>query len=236
MLGRVPVPHSVAREIQKQILGGEIKVGDKLPSQRVLSKQFNISRASLREALLTLETLGFIRTEPGRGTFVSTNDPTHRGEISDWRYGGESPVHEVYQTRLYLETLIVNLAAGTCTPEDLEKLEAAADGMENSWEKQDLIATTSHDFDFHQIIVAACSNRNLRHWYESTRNQIMEAQRHPLPVTRPCRFRESMGEHREIIEALRKGDGDKAASVMQRHIIKTAKAIGLELGKLPTCT
>jgi len=236
MVGHVPVPHSASREIQRLILSDEVNVGDKLPSQRVLSKQFSISRASLREALLTLETLGFIRTEPGRGTFVSSKNPTHTGEISNWRYGTDSTVHEVYQSRLYLETLIVNLAASTCTTEDLELLTTATTGMEEAWEKQDLIAVTSHDFDFHQTIVAACRNRNLKQWYDSMKAQIMEAQRRPTPVTRPSRFKESMDEHREIIAALRIRDGSKAASIMQRHIIKTAKGIDIELVKLPNCS
>lgn len=233
MVGYVPVPHSAAREIQRLILSDAAKVGDKLPSQRVQSKQFNISRASLREALLTLETLGFIRTEPGRGTFISSKNPTHTGEISNWRYGTDSSMHEVYQCRLYLETLIVNLAASTCTSEDLELLTAATDGMEECWEIQDLIAVTNHDFNFHQTIIAACGNRNLKQWYESMKREIMEAQRRPTPVTRPSRFKESMQEHRDIIEALRNRDGSKAATVMQHHIVKTAKGIDIELVKLP---
>ena len=62
MLSRVPVPHAVARKIQNMILNGELKAGDKVPSQREFAQALKVSRASLREALLTLETLGLLKT------------------------------------------------------------------------------------------------------------------------------------------------------------------------------
>ncbi len=71
MLNKTLVPQSVAREIQSMIQNGSLKPGEKIPSQREFSQKFGISRASLREALLTLETLGLLKTEAGRGTFVS---------------------------------------------------------------------------------------------------------------------------------------------------------------------
>ncbi len=57
MFNKTLVPQSVAREIQGMIQSGQLKPGEKIPSQREFSQKFGISRASLREALLTLETL-----------------------------------------------------------------------------------------------------------------------------------------------------------------------------------
>jgi len=75
MLTKTFLPQSVAREIQEMIQSGALKPGEKIPSQREFSQKFGVSRASLREALLTLETLGLIKTEAGRGTFVT--DPSN---------------------------------------------------------------------------------------------------------------------------------------------------------------
>ena len=72
MLSKTLVPQSVAREIQTMIRSGVLKAGEKIPSQREFSQTLGVSRASLREALLTLETLGLLKTEMGRGTFVAT--------------------------------------------------------------------------------------------------------------------------------------------------------------------
>ena len=71
MFNKTLVPQSVAREIQTMIQAGTLKPGEKIPSQREFALKFGISRASLREALLTLETLGLLKTEAGRGTFVT---------------------------------------------------------------------------------------------------------------------------------------------------------------------
>src|SRR3954447_11512944 len=65
------VPHEVAARIQQQILDGELEPGQRLPPQRALSETFGVSRASLREALSVLETLGLIDIRPGLGVFVA---------------------------------------------------------------------------------------------------------------------------------------------------------------------
>jgi GntR family transcriptional repressor for pyruvate dehydrogenase complex len=88
LLNRTLVPQSAAREIQDMIQSGELPAGQKIPSQRDFSiRQFGISRASLREALLTLETLGLLKTEAGRGTFVAGTRPSSgQRAMAPWRY------------------------------------------------------------------------------------------------------------------------------------------------------
>jgi GntR family transcriptional repressor for pyruvate dehydrogenase complex len=100
MLIRVPVPHAAARKIQGMILSGELKSGEKVPSQREFAQALKVSRASLREALLTLETLGLLKTEPGRGTFVSQEPPSASRHMARWRYGDSYPVSDVFETRI----------------------------------------------------------------------------------------------------------------------------------------
>ncbi|MEC9462819.1 MAG: GntR family transcriptional regulator, partial [Pseudomonadota bacterium] len=106
MFNKTLVPQSVAREIQGMIQSGQLKPGEKIPSQREFSQKFGISRASLREALLTLETLGLLKTEAGRGTFVaspSVSDAGVSGHMAPWRYSDSYSVFDVFQTRILLE-------------------------------------------------------------------------------------------------------------------------------------
>ena len=110
---RVPVPHAAARKIQGMILSGELKSGEKVPSQREFAQALKVSRASLREALLTLETLGLLKTEPGRGTFVSQEPPSASRHMARWRYGDSYPVSDVFETRIMLEGRIVG-TIGPC--------------------------------------------------------------------------------------------------------------------------
>ena len=230
MLIRVPVPHAAARKIQGMILSGELKSGEKVPSQREFAQALKVSRASLREALLTLETLGLLKTEPGRGTFVSQEPPSTSRHMARWRYGDSYPVSDVFETRIMLEGRIVGLSAHALTDGDLDGLDRATDDMERHWEMGDLLSNVEADLEFHRIIASACPNRMLVDLYQSARELLTETQMQPIPITEPARMQASIGEHRRIIAALRLRDAVQATFEMQRHILNTARCAGVDLG------
>ena len=227
MLNKTLVPQSIAREIQAMIQDGTLKPGEKVPSQREFSQKFGISRASLREALLTLETLGLLKTEAGRGTFVAGTPSNPTGHMGPWRYSSTYSVFDVFQTRILLEGEIARLAAGRLTQLQLERMEAATQTMEDRWASQDLIANVDADLEFHGIIVSACSNAMLRALYQTVRDQITETQRQPIPMTDPERMRDSIAEHRRVINALKANDANQARLEMEGHIRNTARCAGL---------
>ncbi|NBN63197.1 FadR/GntR family transcriptional regulator [Pannonibacter tanglangensis] len=228
MLTKTLLPQSVAREIQTMIQTGVLKPGEKIPSQRAFSQKFRVSRASLREALLTLETLGLIKTEPGRGTFVTGAGAGAGGAMAPWRYADSYSVFDVFQTRLMLEGQIAALAAGRLTQTQLDEMEAATRQMEECWARQDLLANVEADLAFHGLIVSACSNAMLRALYQTVRQQLTETQRQPIPITDPERMRESIAEHRRIIAALKANDATASRREMETHIRNTARCAGLE--------
>ncbi len=230
MLNKTLVPQSVAREIQAMIHAGQLKAGEKIPSQREFSQKFGISRASLREALLTLETLGLLKTEAGRGTFVAAGDGAvgQSGNMAPWRYSESYSVFDVFQTRILLEGEIARLSAGRLSQRQLEKMEQATKTMEDCWASQDLLANVDADLEFHGTIVSACSNTMLKALYQTVRDQVTETQRQPIPMTDPERMRQSIAEHRRIIAALRANDGYEARREMEAHIRNTARCAGLQ--------
>ncbi len=231
MFNKTLVPQSVAREIQAMIQSGQLKAGEKIPSQREFSQKFGISRASLREALLTLETLGLLKTEAGRGTFVARATASAAGtpgHMAPWRYSDSYSVFDVFQTRILLEGEIARLAAGRLTQLQLDRMEQATRTMEECWAAQDLLANVEADLEFHGIIVSACSNAMLKAIYQTVRDQVTETQRQPIPITDPERMRDSIAEHRRIIAALRINDGPLARQEMENHIRNTAHCAGLE--------
>ncbi|AXV18441.1 GntR family transcriptional regulator (plasmid) [Neorhizobium sp. SOG26] len=228
MLNKTLVPQSVAREIQTMIQSGELKAGDKIPSQREFAQRFGISRASLREALLTLETLGLVKTEPGRGTFVALGGPkSAAGNMAPWRYSDSYPAFDVFQTRILLEGEIARLSAGRLTQVQLDAMENATKTMEEAWASQDLISNVEADLLFHGTIVSACANSMLKALYQTVRDQVTETQRQPIPITDPERMGQSIAEHRRIIAALRANDGPAARHEMENHIRNTARCAGL---------
>jgi len=224
-----PLPQVVARRIQQMLLDGDLKPGDRIPSQRVLSDRFNVSRASLREALLTLETLGLIKTEPGRGTFVTAGSTDPNGALK-WRYSDSFAMAEVFETRAMLEGQIVENAATVIGSETLAALRFATDEMETFWVIGDVLANVEADLRFHLTIAQCCTNRMLQALYETVQILLAETQRQPIPRTNPTRMHASVAEHREIIAALATGDGKAARLAMQRHITNTADCAGIRWG------
>lgn len=231
--GWTPLPQVVARRLQKMILDGELRAGDVIPSQRQLAEQFNVSRASLREALLTLETLGLVKTEPGRGTFVTAGrvDPS---AALKWRYSDSHSMQDVFETRHMLEGRIVMAAAKVIDDATIAVLANATDEMERCWEAGDLLSNVEADLRFHRTIAATCPNLMLKFVYETVRELLSETQRQPIPRTNPTRMRASLSEHREIIAALSQRDGWAACEAMRRHIANTAACadIALDSGSL----
>lgn len=228
MLNKTLVPQSVAREIQTMIQSGQLKAGEKIPSQREFSQRFGISRASLREALLTLETLGLLKTEAGRGTFVAAaGERSDANNMAPWRYSDSYSAFDVFQTRILLEGEIARLSAGRLTQLQLESMEAATQAMEQSWARQDLLTNVEADLEFHRTIVSACSNTMLKALYQTVRDLLTETQRQPIPITDPERMNQSIAEHRRIIAALRANDANAARAEMETHIRNTARCAGL---------
>ena len=226
---RKQVSHRAVEVIQQKILSGEYKPGQSLPSQLELSNELGVSRASLREALSMLETLGFLSIEPGRGTFISSSNPTQSGALSNWRYSRRYEEDAVFQTRLVLECAIVAEAAWKIEVPALEELRNATAGMREAWMSQDLVSVAECDKRFHETIVRSCGNAMMADIYFSLKDILQETQVHPLPITRMKRAEESIAEHGRIISALHERDRNAAQCAMRDHILKTAAAVGIRL-------
>ncbi|MBE3640030.1 FadR/GntR family transcriptional regulator [Mangrovicoccus algicola] len=225
--GKLPVTEVVTRRIQEMIRSGEFPPDSRLPSQRVLSERLGVSRASLREALLTLETLGLIRTLPARGTFVSGERTQAPKAGENWRHDARHTIAEVFQTRLAIEGEMCRLAAAQMTPPQLEALATAAQLFETAWRNGDLLAHVEADLDFHSLIADSCGNGMLRMFYRSIHDVLTESQRVPIPNTEVSRMEASIAEHHAILAALRSGDGSAAARAMRTHIGNTAQIAGV---------
>lgn len=229
MLSRTPITQSVARKLQAMILNGELQPGEKIPSQRVLSETLKVSRASLREALMTIETLGLIKTEPGRGTFVTSNDHGGQAGAARWRYADSYSAREVFETRIMLESRIAGLAARNLPGDRLSVLVEATDEMEARWNAHDLLANVEADLRFHVAIAHGCGNAMLITLYEAVRELMAETQRQPIPMTAPGRMQESIAEHRAIIGAIAARDAAAAETAMAAHVRNTAACVGIIL-------
>lgn len=224
MWDKGPVAQGVASRLQEMIRSGVLKAGQKIPSQRALSEQLQVSRPTLREALMTLETLGLIQTLPARGTFVL--DPDLQAAPATWRYDAAHDLRDVFQTRLLIEGEMCRLTADAISPAIVASLSDAADNFENAWQRRDLVAHVEADLALHQGIADACPNRVLASVYGNLQHLLSETQRQPIPNTDPVRMQQSIAEHRAIIAALASHDAAMACLHMKDHIRNTALRAG----------
>lgn len=225
--GWAPLPQVLARRLQAMILSGELPQGSRIPSQRILSHRFEVSRASLREAILTLETLGLVRTEPGRGTFVASREPV--APSNRWRYADTHSLRDVFETRLMLEGRIAQAAATQVDGSQVTILTEATDHMERCWMVGDLVSNVEADLLFHLTIARSCPNQLLLALYEAVTHLLTETQRQPIPRTEPERMAASLSEHRCIIAALQRRDSAATRLAMENHVRNTARCAGVEI-------
>ena len=221
--GAASIPHTLAAKLQKAIGDGLFAAGAQLPSQRELSEQFGVSRASLREAVSMMATLGLVVIRPGLGVFVTR--PDERTAL--WRFSNAASARDVYEARLALEGTAAALAAERASDLVLGKIAGTVDDLAAAFQREDLVAMSAADAAFHDLIVDAAANPLIASMYRSARELVVETQRAPM-ATRE-RLAETVAEHKEILSALLTRNVRLTDEMMQRHIKGSARRLGLPL-------
>lgn len=156
---RTPISQKVATKIEGAILSKELSLGDKLPSEHELCKQFEVSRTSVREAIKILTTQGIIGVEKGKGAFVKnlTSESVVEGILKFYQHGlaGEYPI-DLSHARQAIEPSIAYYAALNRTEDDLQKLEGHYKQLIANKHNYEL--AFKNDMDFH--IDLACASKN----------------------------------------------------------------------------
>ena len=198
-LNRAVLSDQVKEILLKRILDGEYSPGDRLVEMHI-AQEFEISQAPVREALRELEALGFVESEPYRGTRV--------------RAVTKSELTEIYPVRAALEEVAAR-AAAVHLAGNVEALEAELEAMLAAAEKGDLYEEVQHDVEFHRLIVEASGNRVLQDMWRSLR---IEA-RTLISVLKAHIGGYELAElHRPVLEALAEGDAEKAGLLLRMHV------------------
>jgi len=113
----------VIEQIQEMIMKGELKKGDQLPPERVMTEQFQIGRPALREALKALEVLGLVERRHGLGNYIVNNVESNFFKPLSLSFKlNNGDVQEVLQLRYLIETFTVREAAKSATSNDIASL------------------------------------------------------------------------------------------------------------------
>lgn len=198
-LNRAVLSDQVKEILLKRILDGEYSPGDRLVEMHI-AQEFEISQAPVREALRELEALGFVESEPYRGTRV--------------RAVTKSELTEIYPVRAALEEVAARAAAVRLAG-NVEALEAELEAMHAAAEKGDLYEEVRHDVEFHRLIIEASGNRVLQDMWRSLR---IEA-RTLISVLKVHIGGHELAEmHQPVLEALAEGDAEKAGLLLHKHV------------------
>lgn len=213
--------------LQRMIEDDKLPPSAPLPPQRELAKELDVSRATLREALSILATIGLISIEPGRGTFVrNQTEGTEATAPHSWRFATRYSPAEVYQFRYIAESHAAQLAAMNHTDSEMEELQENLMAFRKAARDVDFAAFAEIDFEFHKLIMRFSRNRLLADMHDSFARILLESTR--LPVKRD-KLWDPVMEHERIVEALAMSDPEGAAYYMRRHLSRTAHRVGITI-------
>lgn len=197
---------SIVEKIEASINSGVYSPGSRLPPERELAEIFNISRPTVREAIIALEVRNKVEVKTGSGVYVSksVNQPALQDKVNAF---------EVTQARALIEGEVAAITATTITEDELVRLHQTLVDMENSQ------LSDAADKEFHQIIAHATRNNamiltveNLWELRSSTPEIIAD-------YDSVCSkdISKTLAEHTAIYQALKSRDATQARIAMHSH-------------------
>lgn len=224
----------IARQIKNQIRDGKLRIGERLPPERILAEQFGASRASIREALSALEILGLIECRGGHGNIIKADgsEGTIDGELLRKLLSGHDP-YEIYEALLELEPVLAGMAAERALPAEKEKLREIAArlallGARIGEDPSAIPEYMEEDRKYHLEIGRAAHNTVLFMVFSGVNLMMKETHWQVLKgkVLARAEYVEEYGrEHGAILEAIVSGDRKRAAAEMRRHIVVIGKSL-----------
>ena len=191
----------VYRALKTEIIKGSLKPGTKLLEGKI-AEQMGVSRTPVREALKELAAEGFVKMNPNQAVVVSN------ASVED--------VQEVLQIRGVLEGLAARLATRMISEEEIKELEKYQKQMEYYTKKDDVLAFSEMDAEFHELILNVCGNNRLIQIRKNLSDQAHRYRIRSLSV--PGRLKYSLKEHQEIVEELKRKNAEQADRLSQKHI------------------
>jgi len=215
------VSDAVASELEKRILDGSLKPGNRLPSERDLAVELGVSRPSLRQAIQKLASKGLLTTRHGGGNFVTDRLQAHFADPWQEMLQGHPLLHsDLLEFRQMLESQAAALAADRATDADIERLDAAYAALEAVYASNDMSACIDTDVAFHQVISEAAHNVLIGHLTASllqvVHGHISSNLQHLH--ARPQRWAQLQAQHRAIWLAIRERNPEAAARAARVHI------------------
>jgi DNA-binding FadR family transcriptional regulator len=222
-LRRVSAMEALLAELRQAIERGDYEVGEQLPSEAALGREFQVSRSVVREALRGLQALGLTVSRTGKGTFVvadrAADNPTF----------GPYSARDLLEVRRHVEVPAAGYAAARHGADDLDAL---TDLLERMEQERDDTVWVALDTLFHIAVARASANPVFGKVIEEIRQAL--ADQSAFLNQLGDRRQASNAEHRQIVEAIAAGSEAAAVEAMTRHLEHVDSALGDIVGKTNT--
>jgi GntR family transcriptional repressor for pyruvate dehydrogenase complex len=212
---KTKVYEEVAAQLERLILEGALKPGDKLPPERELAERFNVSRSAVREAIRSLELKGMVEPRPGEGTLVRTPSiDSLLNPLASLLGQKREVVRELMEVRTIIEPPLAGRAARNAGPEDIAQLEAILERQKAKVSRQEL--AIEEDTEFHYTIARASKNSVILKVVDMMMDILRESRERSLQVE--GRREKSLAGHRRILNAIKRRDPEGAEEAMRQHL------------------
>ena len=217
---------SVAQDLLTAMARGEYLPGLRLPGDRELASRLDVSRATVREAILALELIGAVEVRHGDGTYVRS---PHAGVIGVEGSALDVAPRELIEARRAVEPVVASLAARHIETDQLRSLQRDLDEAgEIIAEPAQLPRFMELGLRFHADLALGCGNSLLA----GIVGQLVNAETHPLWLLVNQHAVSSLGaregqlrQHREVLAAITSGDIDRAKQAMSVHLTSVRTVI-----------
>ena len=209
----------VIDQFRAQMRSGQLRPGDKLPSERELARQFQASRNAVREALRTLEVAGFIELQTGAkgGAFCREIDARLVADsMRDMLHLGQLTIEHLTQARQWIETVVVKVACQRATEEDFAALEDNIELGVELMRQGRLQEKVVVNVEFHNILAEATKNPVLILNMRLLMDLTMHFARHAEPDVDPYHVEW----RRKMMALLRTRDEAGAIKALEERLLR----------------
>ncbi len=211
----------IGDELESMILEGSLKPGQKLPSERALALQFDISRPSLREAVQKLVAKGLLTSRQGGGTYVTaTLDAGYVDPLLTLFSSHPEAQSDLLEFRHALEGVAAYYAALRSTEADRKSIRQIYDELETHHESKSFAEEVKADVEFHLRIAEAAHNVVLLHTMRALLGLVEKNIMSNLEYVYPQRGHRSKihGQHKLLMEAVFAGNPELARQAAHTHL------------------
>ncbi len=224
--------NSASERVVKQILSnlesGDLKSGDRLPTQEKLGEMFGVGRSSIREATNALAIMGYLEITQGRGTFIKNIDPSNKLDKSPLKnFVQNADLFNLIEIREVLECFVVEKAAQRADEEHLQHLGDIIYRLEKY--ENDVAKFISIDLEFHVALAVAAKNKEISEIIKLIHVTINNRVPVAFNTSRKEKVVKGIKTLKSVLKHVENGEATRAVRSIKNHLDTTREAIMKEL-------